>query len=116
MMNDWANRWVHYWSDGKTDFVTSAMEETGTYLSIEYLHNAGRVDKDRFMVLRGGSNYTMQPPGVGAAENLLRENEGYAGMEAALESLYLVGSVVIDELLTNWSTYENQTPAANTTP
>ena len=76
MMNDWANRWVSYWSEGKTDFVTSAMEETGTYLSIEYLHNAGFVDKNRFMVLRAGSNYTMQPPGVGAAENLLRENDG----------------------------------------
>jgi purine nucleoside permease len=116
LMNEWANRWVHYWSDGNTDFVTSAMEETGTYLAIEYLHNAGRVDKNRFMVLRGGSNYTMQPPGVSAAENLLRENEGYAGMEAALESLYLVGSVVIDELLANWSVYESQIPAANSRP
>ena len=24
LMNDWANRWVSYWSDGETDFVTSA--------------------------------------------------------------------------------------------
>jgi purine nucleoside permease len=62
------------------------------------------------MVLRAGSNYTMQPPGVGAAENLLRENDGYAGMEASLESLYLVGSVVIDELLANWDTYAETIP------
>ncbi len=110
MMNDWANRWVSYWSDGRTDMVTSAMEETGTYLSIEYLHNSGLVDKNRFMVLRAGSNYTMQPPGIGAAENLLRENEGYAGMEASLESLYLVGSVVIDELLGNWPLYSVTIP------
>ena len=112
LMNDWANRWVSYWSDGATDFVTSAMEETGTYLSIQYLHEAGRVDKNRFMVLRGGSNYTMQPPGLSAAENLLKENEGYAGMEAALESLYLVGSTVIDELLTNWEVYESAVPGS----
>ncbi len=110
MMNEWANRWVHYWSDGNTDMVTSAMEETGTYLSIEYLHNAGKVDKDRFMVLRAGSNYTMPPPGVSAVENLLQENEGYAGMEAALESLYLVGSVVIDEIIGNWSYYASNVP------
>ena len=112
MMNDWANRWVSYWSEGETDFVTSAMEETGTYLSIEYLHNAGFVDKNRFMVLRAGSNYTMQPPGVGAAENLLRENDGYAGMLASLESLYLVGSIVIDELLDNWPRYVDDVPQA----
>ncbi len=110
IMNDWANRWVHYWSDGNTDMVTSAMEETGTFLSVKWLHESGYVDKNRFMVLRAGSNFTMPPPGVGAAENLLQENEGYAGMGAALESLYLVGSVVIDELLEGWATYEKTIP------
>jgi len=113
LMNEWANRWVHSWSDRNADMVTSAMEETGTYLSIEYLHNSGRVDKNRFMVLRAGSNYTMQPPGVTAVENLLRENEGYAGLEAALESLYLVGSVVIDEILDNWGNYAENVPGVD---
>lgn len=112
-MSKWANDWVSYWSDGNTDYVTSAMEETGTYLSMEYLHNAGRVDKNRFMVLRAGSNYTVQPPGIGAAENLLRENDGYAGMEAALESLYLVGSVVIDEILGDWGKYADEVPGSD---
>ena len=109
-MNEWANQWVSYWSDGKTDFVTSAMEDTGTYTSLQYLDEIGRVDKDRFMVLRTGSNYTMQPPGKTAAENLLGENEGYAGMEASLESLYLVGGTVLDELTGNWDTYEDTIP------
>ncbi len=31
-------------------------------------------------------------------------------MEAALESLYLVGSVVIDEILGNWAYYANNVP------
>ena len=110
IMNEWANQWVSYWSDGNTDFVTSAMEDTGTYTSIQYLDEIGRVDKDRFMVLRTGSNYTMQPPGKTAAEILLGENEGYAGMEASLESLYLVGGTVLDELTGNWYTYEYTIP------
>ena len=110
LMSDWANRWVSYWSDGETDFVTSAMEETGTYQAMVYLDKLARVDKDRLLVLRGGSNYTLPPPGVSAAENLLRENEGYLGMRAALESLYLVGSKVIDELLDNWVDYVNTVP------
>ena len=110
LMNLWANDWVKYWTGGKGQFVTSAMEETGTYQSILYLDRIGRVDKDRFMVLRAGSNYTMPPRGVPPASYLLRENEGYSGMRAALESLYLVGGTVIDELLANWDQYEKTVP------
>ena len=110
LLNDWANDWVSYWSDGATDFVTSAMEDTGTAMSLHYLDKIGKVDYDRFMVLRTGSNYTMQPPGKTAAENLLGENEGYAGLEASLESLYIVGGAVLDEITGNWDIYENNIP------
>ncbi|WP_145205113.1 purine nucleoside permease [Sphingobium sp. B2] len=109
-MTDWANDWVKYWTQGKGEFVTSAMEETGTYQSIVYLDRIGRVDKQRFMVLRAGSNFTMPPPGDSAAHYLLTENEGYAGMNAALESLYLVGSKVVDELIDHWDRYEKTVP------
>jgi purine nucleoside permease len=110
LMTDWANDWVNYWTEGKGTFVTSAMEETGTYQSILYLDRVGKVDKRRFMVLRAGSNYTMPPPGVSAADNLLRENEGYSGLRVSLESLYLVGSRVIDELLGHWDRYSKVVP------
>lgn len=110
IMNDWANKWVKYWTDGEGEFVTSAMEETGTFQSLSWLDNLGVVDKDRVMVLRAGSNYTMPPPGVSAAENLLKENDGYAGMIASLETLYSAGSVVVDELLGNWDVYADCVP------
>lgn len=113
LLTDWANRYVSYWSDGETDLVTSAMEETGTYQSIWYLDRLGRVDKDRFMVLRGGSNYTMQPPGEDAASHLLKENEGYAGLEAALESVHLAGTVVVNALLDDWDRYRATVPGAD---
>ncbi len=58
------------------------MEDTGTFQAITYLHPTGKVNKDRVMVLRTASNYTTQPPGMTAAEHLLRENEGYAGLNA----------------------------------
>lgn len=112
LMNDWANRWVSYWSGGETDFVTSAMEETGSFQSIVYLHNINRVDKNRFMVLRTGSNYTMPPPGVGAAENLLHENDGYQGLVVSVESLYRVGVKVVDEILSDWPTYKTTIPGS----
>lgn len=110
ILNEWANRWVAYWTNGKTDFITSAMEDTGTFQSLEYLDRIGRADKNRVMILRAGSNYTMQPPGMTAAENLLRENKGFAGLEASLESLYLVGSTVVEEITDNWDKYKDSIP------
>ncbi|MBC2665259.1 purine nucleoside permease [Novosphingobium flavum] len=109
-LNDWANRWTKFWTRGKGEFVTSAMEETGTIQSLEYLSKVGRADRNRVMVLRAGSNFTMPPPGADPAGYLLRENEGYAGMTAALENLYKLGSVVVDELTAHWERYEQAPP------
>ena len=64
------------------------------------------------MVLRAGSNYTVPPSGVTAAENLLAERKGYTGMTAALEALYQVGSTVIDEISSNWTRWRDEIPAA----
>ena len=69
LLNDWANRWVKYWTDGKGNFVTSAMEDNGSIQALTYLDRTGKVNKDRVMVLRTASNYTMQPPGMTAAEH-----------------------------------------------
>ena len=110
ILNDWANDWVDYWSEGEGEFVTSAMEDTGTMQALTWLTRAGRADRDRLLVLRTASNYTMPPPGIDAATNLLAENEGYAGLEASLESAFLLGSKVVDALLANWDTYRGRTP------
>jgi purine nucleoside permease len=110
ILNEWANRWVEYWTDGKGQFVTSAMEDTGTFQSLTYLNAGGKVDKSRVMVLRTGSNYTMPPPGMTAADHLLKENQGYAGLNASVEAAYRVGSVVVDEIVTKWSSYREHAP------
>lgn len=113
LMNAWANDWVDYWTDGVGEFVSSAMEDTGTYQSLEYLGRAGKVDKDRLLVLRTASNYTMPPPGKSAAEYLREEqHDSYAGLDAALENAYIVGSVVVDEILENWDKYRDTTPGS----
>lgn len=112
-LNAWANRWTEYWTDGEGEFVSSAMEDTGTYQSLAYLDNAGKVNNDRLLVIRTASNYTMPPPGKGAVENLLeKQHDSYAGLDAALENAYLVGSVIVDELLSDWDQYRDHTPGA----
>jgi purine nucleoside permease len=70
------------------------------------------VNKDRVMVLRTASNYTMPPPGMSAAEHLLKENEGYAGLKASVEAAYQVGAPVVVELIRHWPEYREQIPGA----
>ena len=86
------------------------MEDTGTFQALQYLDRINKVDANRLLILRGGSNYTMQPPGVSAAENLIRETQGFAGLGASLENVYRVGSVVMEEVLENWDRYRTEIP------
>jgi purine nucleoside permease len=112
LLNDWANEWTRYWTDGKGEFVSSAMEDTGSFQSLVYLSPTGKVDQNRMMVLRTASNYSMQPPGVSAADSLLGEHgeEGYSGLTASVEAAYQVGSKVVDEIVTHWDRYRDRLP------
>jgi purine nucleoside permease len=62
------------------------------------------------MVLRTASNYTMPPPGVTAAQHMRAENEGYSGLNDSVEAAYAVGSVVVEEIVRNWTRYRDHTP------
>lgn len=112
LLNDWANDWVGYWTQSKGNFVTSGMEDSATLQALTYLDNANLVDKDRVLILRTASNFTMQPAGLTAAKNLELESsgEGYAALQSAVEAAYAVGSVVIEEITTNWDTVKNELP------
>lgn len=110
ILNDWAQKWVSYWTSGKGNFVTSGMEDTGSFQAMTYLHTTGKVNKDRMMVLRTASNYTMPPPGTTAADHLVKESEGYAGLDASVEAAYRVGSVVVDTIVKDWTKYRDKTP------
>lgn len=113
LLNDWANDWVDYWTEGDGNFVTSAMEEIGTWHSLERLDAIGKADKDRFIVLRTASNFTMQWPGISAYESLSGEKlsgKGYSAYIPSLESAYIVGSPIVKAIVDNWNIYETQLP------
>ena len=107
--------WVAYWTQGKGNFVTSGMEDSATLQSLSYLDNAGLVNKDRLLILRTASNFTMQPPSLSAAENLKLESsgDGYAAMGAAIEAAYNVDSQVTDYIVTHWETIKDKPPTAH---
>jgi purine nucleoside permease len=112
LFDAWANRWLAYYTHDQGQFTTTAMEDTGTLLSLQQLAQAGRVDMRRVLVLRTVSNYDRQPRNLSAAESLAAQHAGTFGAFApALESAYTVGHVVVGELLGHWTKYEQATPA-----
>jgi purine nucleoside permease len=113
LFDAWAARWVPYFTGGKGEFFTTAMEDTGTLQSLQFLANAKRVDPNRVLVLRTVSNFDRQPRGVSAAESLANQRIGaYSGYLPSLEAAYIVGHAVVSEFLTHWLKYESKTPGA----
>ncbi len=115
LLNQWANDWVQYWTQGKGSFVTSGMEDSGTLQSLAFLANAGKVDMNKILVLRTSSNFTTQHPGVSASESLRQKvkGKGYSAYIPALDAAYEVGSVVVNELVNNWPDYKDTLPGKN---
>ncbi len=110
LLDAWADQWVSYFTGGKGQFAATAMEDTGTLLSLKNLANAGRVDWQRIMVLRTVSNFDQQPRGMSAADSLARQRIGtYSAYLPSLEAAYTVGHTVVNELLTHWSRYATAT-------
>jgi purine nucleoside permease len=113
LLNAWANDWVGYYTEGRGQYVTTAMEDTGTLRSLTNLTRAGRADANRVLVLRTASNFDMQPPGVTAPQSLSGENIGhYSAFMPSLEAAHAVGSRVVHALVAGWDRYETTPPAA----
>lgn len=102
----WATEWVNYFTGGKGQFATTAMEDTGTLQSLKYLAQAGRVDWQRILVLRTVSNFDRQPRGMSAADSLAQQRIGtYSAYLPSLEAAYKLGHEVVNALLLHWPGY-----------
>lgn len=114
-LNDWAERWVAYWTQGKGVVATTAEEDVGFMQALSAQARAGRVDMDRVLILRSASNYDMPPPGQSAADLLAEEahESGFSGFLPSLDAAYRVGSVVVRELATHWDRYEDKVPGGH---
>ena len=113
-MDAWAEAWVSYWTGGRGTFAMTAEEDAGILQSLTFLAGAGRVDLQRVLVLRTGSDYSA-PGDAGNAASLLAQDANSNGESAyreALEAAYRVGSPVALELSANWSRYAERVPAA----
>jgi purine nucleoside permease len=106
LLHRWAAAWVKYWTGDEGRFVAAAMEDAGIVSSLHALARAGRVERERVLILRTASNYVVPPSGVAPAQSLASEmSKGFSAYDLALESAYRVGSVVVDELICHWEKY-----------
>ncbi len=108
VMNRWASDWTGLYTGGKGIMAMTNMEDHGIAAAFTRLTTMQRIDFQRILFLRTGSNFSMPPGGQSAAESMVAE---YAGELPALESAYRVGSPVVHELIKNWSSYEGAPPA-----
>jgi purine nucleoside permease len=110
-LSEWANAWVRYHTGGRGNYVTTAMEDTGTMQALTWLDTAGRVDKRRALVLRTASNFDQPRDGITAAESLAETKiGGYVGYLPALDAAHRVGSVVVHALVRGWARYRDTPP------
>ena len=99
IMTQYARDWVRLYTQGKGVFVMTEMEDAGFMNALERLAAMHRVDTDRVMVLRTGSNYSEQRPGHTAVESVTAP---YIGSKLSLEAAWLCGSTVLHKILANW--------------
>lgn len=107
IMTQYAEDWVKLHTDGQGKFVMTNMEDAGIAEALTRLDRMHRADFHRVMVLRTGSNYSMQAPGHTAAESITAP---YTGGLPALEAAYRVGSTVLHALLKDWTRYQDHIP------
>jgi purine nucleoside permease len=108
ILTQFANDWVKLNTGGKGNFVMTEMEDSGFMSSLARLDALPRVDINRVMVLRTGSNYSMQPPGDTARQSAVANYVG--GGKIAEESAWLCGSTVMHKILANWGSFHDHIP------
>ena len=106
-MQKWADDWTQLYTNGAGRCAMSNMEDHGLAAALTRLTGMGRVDFQRVLILRTGSNFSEPPAGQSAAASMVEE---YAGELPALEAAHRVGSKVVHELVKNWARFEKQTP------
>jgi purine nucleoside permease len=110
-MEEWANAWTRYYTNGKGNYMVAAMEDSGTLQALTFLSQAGRVDLQRVLVLRTVSNYDREAPGTTPAESLKGMIFGnYSAYMSALEAAQIVGDKVVRHLVEHWAECESKIP------
>ena len=112
-MEEWANGWAKYYGGAAANYMVCGMEDSGTLQALEFLQQAGRVDRQRVLVLRTVSNYDREAPGVSVEESLKSLAAGnYLAYLPALEAAERVGDKVVRDIVAHWERRAGEIPHA----
>lgn len=109
-MQQWADDWTKLYTKGEGICAMTNMEDHGIANALQRLDALKKVDFQRVLFLRTGSNFSMPPAGQTAAESMVAE---YQGMQPALEAAWRTGSPVVRALVADWARYATEIPTAN---
>lgn len=114
LMQQWAENWVKYMTDGQGSYAICGMEDSGTMQSLTWLARAHKVDLDRVLVLRTASNFDVPKRGQTAADSLAgTQLAHYSAYMPSLDTAYRVGHVVVDDIVAHWRERRAHIPAAS---
>ena len=106
-LGEWATRWTALLTDGKGVYCTTQQEDNATYEALKRGAGAGLLDLRRVAVLRTGSNFDRPHDGQSAYESL---NTRSGGFPAATANLFIVGSPLVQEIVTHWDRWKDGVP------
>ena len=113
LMQQWAENWVRYMTEGQGSYAICGMEDSGTVQSLTWLARAHKVDLDRVLVLRTASNFDVPKRGQTAADSLAGTKLAhYTAFLPSLDTAYRVGHVVVDDVVAHWAERRDRIPVA----
>ncbi|HWA26378.1 MAG TPA: purine nucleoside permease [Lacunisphaera sp.] len=107
-MQKWADDWTKLYTKGQGSCAMTNMEDHGLANALQRLDALQKVDFQRVLVLRTGSNFSMPPAGQIAAESMVEE---YQGLIPSLEAAWRVGSPVVHAIARDWARFSAAPPA-----
>ncbi|WP_347905475.1 purine nucleoside permease [Pseudomonas purpurea] len=110
-LSERAEVWTRLLTDNKGAYCTTQQEDNSTYEALLRASREGLVDVQRLAVVRAGSDFDRPAPGASEVDNLLKYAD-QGGFVPALENLYRTGNPLVQEILDNWSAWENGVPEA----
>lgn len=105
-----AEDWSRLLTDGAAAYCTTQQEDNSTLEVLRRGAAAGRVDFERVMILRSGSDMDRPYPGQSSSDGLVNYAE-QGGFVPATRNLQLTTAPVIKEIVANWSAWSKGLPA-----
>ncbi|MEL7117429.1 MAG: purine nucleoside permease [Pseudomonadota bacterium] len=113
----WMRKWTESWiaehpgtAETRGYFAVTTMEDIAFATAARRLAQAGRLDADRLMILRGASNFDRPSPGESTMQSLKASDDIEIAFTESLENLYRAGSVVVKDILGNWDRWKDGAP------